>query len=66
MIKLKKMSNMDIIINCDYIVSIEANPDTVITLSNERKLIVKESPEEIVELTMNYKKKLLNKEIDSR
>ena len=66
MIKLKKMNNMDITINCDYIVSIEANPDTVITLSNDKKLIVKESPEVIIELTMNYKKKLLNKEIDSR
>jgi len=37
-------------LNRDLIVSVEARPDTVITLTSGDKLLVRESPEEVVEL----------------
>ncbi|NLJ91085.1 MAG: flagellar FlbD family protein [Clostridiales bacterium] len=56
MITLKKMNNTSITINSDYIFTIEETPDTVITFCNDKKIIVKESRKEILELIMEYKK----------
>ncbi|MCB1180022.1 MAG: flagellar FlbD family protein [Leptospiraceae bacterium] len=41
-------------INASQIEMIEATPDTVITLINDRKLIVRESIEEIREKVIEY------------
>lgn len=44
---LTKLDTRRIIVNADCIETIESNPDTVIILSGGRKLLVKESLEEI-------------------
>ncbi|MCR5669801.1 MAG: flagellar FlbD family protein [Butyrivibrio sp.] len=54
MIELTKMDTRKILINPERIETVEANPDTVLILCSGRKLLVKESPEEIY--------KLINKE----
>ncbi len=60
MITLRKMDNSKITINCDFIITIEANPDTVITLSTGKKLIVKDSIEEITDLIIDYKRQIFD------
>ena len=40
----------DFLLNPDLILSIEATPDTTVTLTTHTKLIVSESQEEVVEL----------------
>jgi flagellar protein FlbD len=40
--------------------TIEALPDTTITLINGRKYIVKESAEEVVQRVIEYKRKIFN------
>lgn len=60
MITLRKMDNSNITINCDFIITIEANPDTVITLSTGKKLIVKDSIEEIADLIIDYKRQIFD------
>ncbi|WP_197027038.1 flagellar FlbD family protein [Butyrivibrio sp. MC2021] len=50
MLLLTKMDTRKILINTRCIQTIESNPDTVIILSGGRKLIVKESLEEIVKM----------------
>lgn len=50
MLLLTKMDTRKIVINTRCIQTIESNPDTVIILSGGRKLIVKESLEEIVKM----------------
>lgn len=57
MINLRKMDNRRITINCDFIETIEETPDTVITLTTGKKIIVKESSEDIMELIIDYKNK---------
>ncbi|MBQ3796257.1 MAG: flagellar FlbD family protein [Butyrivibrio sp.] len=47
MLLLTKLDTRRIIVNADCIETIESNPDTVIILSGGRKLLVKESLEEI-------------------
>jgi len=44
------------VLNCELIELVEANPDTTITTTTGRKLIVKESVEDIVIATKKYKR----------
>lgn len=62
MIEVTKMSNVKITINDDLMETIEETPDTVITFTTGRKIIVKESRQEIVNLVKLYKKELYKQE----
>lgn len=64
MIKLRRMNNSEFILNIDLIEIIEETPDTVITLTNGRKMIVTESAEEIIEKVIEYKRKIYINDID--
>ena len=54
MITVHRLNNSEFIINANQIEIIEATPDTVITLVNERKLIVKETAMEIRDMVIDY------------
>ena len=58
MINITKLNDVVITINPDYIEVIEETPDTVITLSTGRKLIVKESRQEVINLVKSYRKEI--------
>ena len=58
MIELSRMNGKKFILNCEQIRTVEAAPDTIITLLSGEKLMVKEATEEVVRLTANYRKKL--------
>lgn len=60
MINVTKMNNVNITINDDLIETIEETPDTVITLTTGKKLLVKESRQEIINLVKCYKKELFS------
>ena len=47
---LTKMDTRKILVNSSCIETVEANPDTVIILSGGRKLLVKESLEDICKM----------------
>ncbi|TCT16429.1 flagellar protein FlbD [Natranaerovirga pectinivora] len=57
MIEVTKINNIKISINPDLIEYIEDTPDTIITLTTGKKIIVKEQREEIMTLFVNYKRK---------
>jgi flagellar protein FlbD len=54
MITLHKLNGAEFILNDNHIETIEATPDSVITLVNEKKYIVKESTEEIINKIKDY------------
>ena len=56
MINITKLNGVSLTINPDFIEVIEETPDTVITLSTGRKLIVKESRQEVNNLVKSYRK----------
>jgi flagellar protein FlbD len=47
-----------VVINGDLIEMIETTPETLITLTTGKKVIVKESVDEVVEKVKKYKKEL--------
>lgn len=59
MVTLTKLNNSPIVINAEMIESLEATPDTIITLNNGRKILVKESTDQVVERVLEYKKEVL-------
>ena len=56
MITVTKINDRDIIVNCEHIELIETTPDTILTLSSGRQVIVLDTPEEIVKKTVAYKR----------
>lgn len=58
MIKITKINDRELTINCDLIELIEANPDTTITMTTGRKIIAKESIDDIIDKITSYKKKV--------
>lgn len=56
MIEITKLNGDKIMINADLIEIVEETPDTVITLTTGRKIIVKESRQDIKNLVKSYRK----------
>lgn len=59
MIKLHKLNQKEVIINSSVIESLEANPDTTITLTNDRKYIVRETVDEVMDKVIEYQRKIM-------
>ncbi len=64
MIFLNKLNGKEIVLNCELIERIEETPDTIITLTTGKKLIVSNSKEEIVKKVIKYKKTIYQKRED--
>jgi len=58
MILLTRLDGRAFYLNCDLIDFLEYTPDTVITLRNDRKIIVKEKVEEVYQKIIEYKQKI--------
>ena len=56
MIDVTKMNGGSITVNADLIETVEETPDTIITLTTGKKIIVKESRQEIKNLVKLYRK----------
>lgn len=62
MIKLTRLNGQELFINIDNIEFIEEAPHTIITTTAGNKFITRETAVEIVELVLNYKRRLLANE----
>lgn len=60
MIEATRLNNQKIIINAEFIEFVESTPDTVISLTTGKKLMVKEKIEEIVQKVVDYKREINN------
>lgn len=56
MIEVTRLNDTQILINPDLIEFVEETPDTVITFTTGRKIIVKESRQDIKNLVKLYRK----------
>ncbi len=59
MIELTKINGEKILVNDDLVEIVEETPDTVITLTTGRKIIVKESRQEIKNLVKSFRREIL-------
>jgi len=59
MIQLTRLNHRPLVVNSELIEFIENAPDTVITLITGEKVVVLESAEEITELIIKFRQRLL-------
>lgn len=59
MIQITRLNDSTIVLNADLIEVIEATPDTVITLIDGTRFVVRESPDELVRRIQHYRAGLL-------
>lgn len=60
MIKLTRFSGQQFVLNAEQIEMLEATPDTVIRLLNGKTVLVRESVEEVVDLALEYRRRVLS------
>ena len=58
MIHVTRLNHSSVVLNCELIEFIENTPDTVITLTNDRKITVLETTEEIIDKIRVYRRSL--------
>lgn len=58
MIPVSRLNGKEFVINCDMIKTVESTPDTIITLTTGEKYLVKETIQEVIGRTMDYRKRL--------
>ena len=64
MIIVKKINSKEIVINCELIERIEGGIDTVVSLTTGTKIVVMDSPIEIIEKVIAYRKAIDGSGVD--
>lgn len=59
MINLTRLNNTVLTLNSDLIKYVEQNPDTVITLLNGEKILVRETAEQVLDRVIDFRRRLL-------
>lgn len=59
MIHLTRINRVPVVLNSDLIEHVEATPDTVISLTNGQKILVLETPAEIVDRVIQFRRSVL-------
>jgi flagellar protein FlbD len=60
MIRVTRLNHTGVVLNSDLIVQIEATPDTVISLTNGERILVLESPDEVVARIVTFRRSILD------
>ncbi len=58
MVELTSLNGQRFILNADLIERIEARPDTIVSLTSGKKLIVQEAVSEVVSRLMHYRRSI--------
>ena len=58
MIKLKKINGEEIVVNASLIELIQSTPDTVLTLTSNKKILLMDEVDEVIEKVINYYHKI--------
>ncbi len=66
MILVKKINHQEIIVNCDHIETIEFSPHAVMSLTSGEKIIVDESPDEIIRKVIAFKRAVMARGVELR
>ena len=66
MIKVTRLNETELVINTDLIEFVESIPDTIISLTTGKKIMVKETIDEIIEKVKDFKRGTQNIEIRNK
>ena len=60
MIEVTKLNDVKILVNEDLIETVEETPDTVLTLTNGKKILIKERRQEVKNLVKSFKRDIFS------
>lgn len=60
MIKVKRLNGKEFVINSELIEFVEETPDTVISLTTGKKVVVQESVDEVIEKIIAFKGRVID------
>lgn len=60
MIEVTRLGGEVMVVNAELIETVESHPDTVITLTTGKKLIVREKPQEVARRVVEYRRNVLS------
>ena len=60
MIRLTRLNSQPFTVNSDLIKFVDSNPDTVITLLNGEKILVHETPDEILARVVGFRRDVIS------
>jgi len=63
MIRLTRINRVPLVLNSDLIEHVEVTPDTVITLTTGRKLVVMESADEVIQKVIEFRGRIANRPV---
>lgn len=58
MIKVSRINGKEFVVNADLVEVMEATPDTVVTLTTGKKLMVKDKIDDMIMKIVNYKREI--------
>lgn len=59
MVKLSRINGAEVTVNAELIETVEATPDTIVSLTTGKKLMVVESVDQVVEKVIAYRRTLV-------
>lgn len=65
MIMVTRLNGSELVINAELIETIEATPDTVVTLTTGRRVIVQESVAQVSQRTLAYRRAVSQRDIEA-
>lgn len=65
MIYVSRLNGKTFAVNCEFIEFVEATPNTVISMTTGKKIVVTESVDEIIAKILEYKKKVHGQHLPS-
>ena len=63
MIELTKLNDTKFTVNAEIIELVEETPNTVVTLTTGKKIIVKETRQEVTDLVISYKRTIYTSDL---
>lgn len=59
MIRVTRLNNHEIVVNADLVEFLESTPETIISMTTGRKVVIKESIDQVIERIGEYRRRFL-------
>lgn len=58
-IKVTRLDNREVVVNADLVEFVEATPETIISTTTGKKLVIRESVDEVIRRALEYRRRAL-------
>lgn len=59
MIKLTRLDNREVVVNADLVEFVEATPETIISMTTGKKVVVRESVDEVIRRFVEFRHRVM-------